>query len=1225
MTNYCRCSGGRCNVKPLPINRRDFLERLAVGAAALAVGGQMTWADQVDALVPPLPSRSEWFKRYPIASPRVYRGKNLEAVGMPLGGIGTGSIWLDGQGRLGIWQIFNNLSESRVPDSFFAVRAKTTAGPAVTRVLQTQGEGRLRPVESIDYEGGYPIARLTFHDAELPVQVALEALNPMIPLDTANSSIPCVLVRLTAKNSGAGPVEVDLCASLQNAVGNAGAGGQGVRLGGYGGNRNRIVSGKKITMVTMDKAPDPMTTGPVKVRTAAGKEVAGPALTWVAGLGELTAQSSEPLARTAAQGGAVLADGVSAAFFITLAKLRQSYGKFGDIAEVFDEFEGKTYQGWTITGNAFGKGPSHGTEPGQQQVSGFSGHGLINTFVAGDGPQGTAKSRPFRIRRRYIGFLIGGGAQAGQACINLRVDGKVVRTATGKNEEVLSPASWDVGDLMGRDAVLEIVDQSSAVWGHINIDRIIFSDIPPEPLLARGTAPELVAKTLGRSFTSAEETVLPHDSRLAVTADMPDAAKAAVAAWKVDRYTRLAGFRAGEHGYQALVTTPDGDPLVIQGPLGKGRVILALAPALPWSVGSELLAAQRGEPLKSGERLVPGNPVWGTMTLGAFDDRAVALPGWATADQIAAFLSAAKARPASTEAVSKPGETVNAAVAVPLTLAPGESRSVTFAITWHFPNVQRFHHSGNLYSRRWPDAAAVAGYLAENLDALWQRTELYHATLYQSNLPEEFLDAMASQSVILRGPTCFWSEDGYFGGFEGSYGCCPLNCTHVWGYAQSHARLFPDVGQNMRISNFITYLYPSGETSYREHVPLPGWIDGHCACIEAAYREYQLSPDRQFLEKIWPGVKKAMDWLIRTIDPGCEGMTHGHQWNTYDSAVSGANTFIGSHYLAALAASERMALVMQDSDSAGRWRAVRLSGMKNQDEKLWNGEYYIQIPAPKPAQDYNTGCHADQLLGQWWAHMLNLGYLYPKDRVRSAFESIMKYNFREKFAGFQQKPRRYIPDDEGGLIICTWPHGGRPKDFTVYSDEVWTGIEYAAAGTMIYEGLVDNARRIVRMARSRYDGRRRDGLDSGPGGNPFNELECGKFYARAMSSWSLLIASQGLVLEGPKGLLGFKPNWQPEDHRSLFTAPEGWGLFIQQRKDKEQTERIEVRHGRLRLKELVFALPDGVAATATVKIAGQTVPATLAQSGKEVRLALGQEVIVAEGEAVEVSFPWNGS
>ena len=254
--------------------------------------------------------------------------------------------------------------------------------------------------------------------------------------------------------------------------------------------------------------------------------------------------------------------------------------------------------------------------------------------------------------------------------------------------------------------------------------------------------------------------------------------------------------------------------------------------------------------------------------------------------------------------------------------------------------------------------------------------------------------------------------------------------------------------------------------------------------------------------------------------------------------------------------------------------------------------------------------------------MLNLGYLYPAEHVKQALGAISRHNFREKFAGFTQDPRRYIPDDEGGLLICTWPQGGRPKPFILYADEVWTGIEYAAAGAMIYEGLLDEARRIVRTARSRYDGRRRDGLNSGPGGNPYNELECGKFYARAMSSWSLLIASQGLVLDGPQGVLGFKPRWQPEDHRSFYTAPEGWGLFVQRRQPHEQTARIEVRHGRLRLAELVLALPTPAPATAVVTVAQRPVAVAVRQHDDEVRLTFAQAVVVPEGAAVEVVLRW---
>jgi non-lysosomal glucosylceramidase len=125
-----------------------------------------------------------------------------------------------------------------------------------------------------------------------------------------------------------------------------------------------------------------------------------------------------------------------------------------------------------------------------------------------------------------------------------------------------------------------------------------------------------------------------------------------------------------------------------------------------------------------------------------------------------------------------------------------------------------------------------------------------------------------------------------------------------------------------------------------------------------------------------------------------------------------------------------------------------------------------------------------------------------------------------------------------------------------------------------------------------------------------------------MSSWSLLIASQGLVLEGPKGILGFKPNWQPDDHRSFFTAPEGWGLFIQRRESGQQTERIEVRHGQLRLRELVFELPGTATATAAVTIAGRPIATVPRQVGSEIRLVLKEETVVPEGSAVDVVLRW---
>ena len=155
---------------------------------------------------------------------------------------------------------------------------------------------------------------------------------------------------------------------------------------------------------------------------------------------------------------------------------------------VIADFEGTTYGDWTTTGAAFGPGPARGTLPGQMQVSGFKGEGLVNSFCKGDGSTGTLTSPPFKIERRFISFLIGGGKDVERTCMNLLIDGKVVRTATGPNDkpggsEALAPESWDVSEFTGQTAVIQIVDQATGGWGHINVDHIVQTDRRPPRLL----------------------------------------------------------------------------------------------------------------------------------------------------------------------------------------------------------------------------------------------------------------------------------------------------------------------------------------------------------------------------------------------------------------------------------------------------------------------------------------------------------------------------------------------------------------------------------------------------------------------------------------------------------------------------------------------------------------------------------------------------------------------
>ncbi len=156
---------------------------------------------------------------------------------------------------------------------------------------------------------------------------------------------------------------------------------------------------------------------------------------------------------------------------------------------VIADFEGETYGDWKVTGEAFGPGPARGTLPGQMHVDGFKGKGLVNSFFKGDGTTGTLTSPEFKIERRFISFLIGGGKHAEQLSMKLLINGKAVRSATGPNDkpggtEALAPESWDVSEFAGKLAVIQIVDQATGGWGHINVDHIVQMDRRPAQLLA---------------------------------------------------------------------------------------------------------------------------------------------------------------------------------------------------------------------------------------------------------------------------------------------------------------------------------------------------------------------------------------------------------------------------------------------------------------------------------------------------------------------------------------------------------------------------------------------------------------------------------------------------------------------------------------------------------------------------------------------------------------------
>ncbi len=631
----------------------------------------------------------------------------------------------------------------------------------------------------------------------------------------------------------------------------------------------------------------------------------------------------------------------------------------------------------------------------------------------------------------------------------------------------------------------------------------------------------------------------------------------------------------------------------------------------------------------------------GSMALAVEAPEATSLTRWTDLDAFwadfaadGAFADAAGAAP------SPAGATWNGALAVPFALEPGESRTIRFTLAWHFPNryvnwsqVNYFRFMdtksrfwlGNRYNTWFRSALDVVTHVAANRVRLTAETRLARDTFFDTTLPPPLIDAVTSQMSIARTPTCFWTEDGNFYGFEGCNGAstpkwdpvegsCPLNCTHVWNYEMALARLYPDLARTMRDVEWQIQQHESGFLLHRvllpTYLPRP-WdrqiggppnpaLDGLLGALLKTYREYLATGDEAWLASSWPAMKLAMVHIWTADDPDQAGVIPGEQPNTYDISIYGVNSFIGTLYLAALRAMEEIARKQGDAGYAAECRAVFERGRDQLERRLWNGEYYIQDVdfARYPEQNWGPGCHADQLLGQWWAHLLGLGHLLDPEHVRTAAKAIVANNFRPGFHGFVQAPRVYCTDDDQGLLLCTWPNGGRPPVPTQYSDEVWTGIEYAVAGLLLQYGEPDLAMKVIAAVRARYDGAKQ---------NPWNEIECGDHYVRAMSSWGLLEAASGYHYDAAANAIAFAPVIDAANFRAPFVTRDGWGTYAQTATDRTLTATIAIVHGSLALASL--RLQPGFAASAVTTMLDGTASHSRFNSRDE-HLTVNYDVIV---------------
>jgi uncharacterized protein (DUF608 family) len=530
---------------------------------------------------------------------------------------------------------------------------------------------------------------------------------------------------------------------------------------------------------------------------------------------------------------------------------------------------------------------------------------------------------------------------------------------------------------------------------------------------------------------------------------------------------------------------------------------------------------------------------------------------------------------------------------VPFKLEAGEERTIRLMLAWYVPRTdlrtgkdpdgapppedcggtcctrRQFHVPW--YAGKFGSIKEVATYWRDEYEDLYEKTSVFSETFYDTTLPDEVVEAVAANLTILKSPTVRRQCDGRLWCWEGcsdTRGCCSGSCTHVWNYAQALPHLFPDLERSLRETEFNESQDEEGHQTFRAALPVrPVQHDFHAASdgqlggIMKMYRDWRISGDTDWLKRLWPRVRRSMDYCIRTWDPRGKGVLEEPHHNTYDIEFWGPDGMCTSFYLGALTAAAEMGRAV--GEDVSRYRELVSKGRAFMEANLFNGEYFQQlvqwegldavdpVEASKgswstdyspeaiellqkegPKYQYGTGVLSDGVLGLWIGRMSGLDELIDPVKVRSHLASVHRYNLKRDLTDHinPQRPA-FAMGGDGGLLLCTWPKGGAPTLPFVYSNEVWTGIEYQVASHLMLQGLVEEGLEIVRVCRDRYDGTVR---------NPFDEYECGHWYARALASYGLIQGLTGVRYDAIDKTLQFDSR-VGDDFRSFLSTATGFG------------------------------------------------------------------------------------
>ena len=619
------------------------------------------------------------------------------------------------------------------------------------------------------------------------------------------------------------------------------------------------------------------------------------------------------------------------------------------------------------------------TQPTASTRTSFNKHGtyFIGTTEVGpgyttfdDSKTGTLESNSFIMPSNctQITALIGGGNDLNNEYFAL-VDagnGAILSRLTGDNTEAMVTKTMSIGtQYAGRSVYFRIVDYNTGGWGHINVDYIRLLDSNSYEVSSTFSNGDFETGNLS-GWNIRYPAVRPDGyANLTATIEYPIAKYAFTdPSMVVDAELEM---------LSPMVPLDERDSVI---PAGVFNIKLTnkATNSVTVSVLSSLANGLKGTSrVNAATSDTYGKYV--TMTANGFTDGTMeegSLCLWtdttgatycAGSDSVDGLISQISATGSLNGTPSGNDVSPVAGVCAPVTLAPSETKTVSFTWSWYFPHMlgSNIWGSDNTdVSRRYVNYYSNVTGVMQDLKNRWSetvtRTKLYHDTIYDSNLPYYFIDAVTANSDILRSPTMFVVKNGDVYGWEGSDsslggGCCIGNCMHVWNYAETLGNLYPDLARRWKTTDFTKQQLASGLLNNRiGAVPAPATpsgegpaIDGTLGAIAGVYREHLNSPDNTFLSSLWTRVKNAMDGAIANWDPNHDGVNENAINTTFDGAVYGENTFVGAQYLTALRASEEMAKIMGETARASYYHNLFVLGSTKLATDTYNGEYFYQL------------------------------------------------------------------------------------------------------------------------------------------------------------------------------------------------------------------------------------------------------------------------------------------